>query len=422
MNLPDAASMALGNLARRKGRTALTLVGVVIGAAAVVLLVSLGIGLKLEVLKLFQGDDELRTLRATRTAVADRAPSNPFAAFSAPFDAIPIGEDEIADLARLPGVDRIVPDLNLILDSRINEKTVGPVPVAGAAPGDDDFYRRHLLAGRIWSGPDEPACLFPSHLLGIRAGLKAEEALGRTILFSRGKRDDPAEPRTFTITGVIDSDRLGMRGRQLYLPWGRASALRELTKGGLLPFGYEQGKYLSVEIRATDTNAVEELKNRLRNLNYQVLTSADIIGTVSTVFIVVEGFMACIGAIGLVVSLFGIANTMAMSVLERTREIGVLKALGARNADIRRIFLLEAGTIGLLGGLLGLALGAVAASALSWVVRSLTQLPDSVTLFHVSSWLAAGAVAFSVAVSVVAGLLPALRASRLDPVRALRDE
>jgi putative ABC transport system permease protein len=422
MKAGDLARMSLGNLGRRKGRTVLTLVGVLIGIAALVLLVSLGIGLKVEILKVFQNEDELRTLRVSRATEAGKGGKGPFAMFELPFDAIPITDDDVAELRKLPGAETVVPDLNLLVDCKIGEEPLGPLPLAGAIEADEAYLRRHLRSGRLWTSAEERAVVVPSRLLEIRSSLKPQEVLGKTILFSRGKKNDPVELRSFVIAGILDSETMGLRGRQIYAPWARAVELRDVTKGGLFPFGYEKGHYLSVDVRAADARAVDDLKRQLKNLNYQVITAADILGAIDTVFLVIEGFMACVGAIGVIVALFGIANTMAMSVLERTREIGIMKALGARNRDIGRVFLVEAAVIGLVGGLAGLGLGSLAAVLLGWIARTAFELPPAVTLFHVSPWLALGSVGFSVLVSVAAGLVPALRAGRLDPVRALRYE
>jgi ABC-type antimicrobial peptide transport system permease subunit len=113
---------------------------------------------------------------------------------------------------------------------------------------------------------------------------------------------------------------------------------------------------------------------------------------------------------------------MAMAVLERTREIGIMKALGARNRDIGRLFLAEAASIGLLGGGLGLAVGKLLGMMANAIAHPAFDLPANVSLFHVSTWLATGSVVFSIIVSVVAGWLPARRAARLEPVAAVRYE
>src|SRR5436190_20286763 len=113
---------------------------------------------------------------------------------------------------------------------------------------------------------------------------------------------------------------------------------------------------------------------------------------------------------------------MAMAVLERTREIGIMKALGARNGDIGRLFLAEATCIGVLGGCLGLAAGALIGQLLNVIAHAAFELPSNVSLFHVSLWLGVGSVVFSMFVSVVAGWLPARRAARLEPVAAVRYE
>lgn len=421
MRAGDLFAIPAANLGRRKGRTLLTLTGVVIGAAALVLLVSLGLGLRHEVLKVFQNETELRTLRVMRVKEGTGGGGGPFG-FAIGGLPVPIPESELAEMRRLPNVEVVVPDLELLLFAEVEGKTIRGIPVSGAIPPDEASLRANLRAGRLWSSSDAREVILPSLVIDVRLKVQAEELIGRTIEFSRGNDEDPAEPRTFTVVGVLDSDRLGLQGRFVYGPWSSILSLREAVQGGLFAPAYRKDAYASVIVRAADSRHVDDLKNRLKNLNYQVITGADIVGAISTVFLVVEAFMGAIGAIGLIVALFGIANTMAMSVLERTREIGIMKALGARPRDIRRLFLLEATAIGLMGGLVGLGLAALGGLAAGGLARRFLELPESVTLFHISAWLAAGSVIFSTFVSVVAGLVPAVRASRLDPVRALRYE
>ena len=171
--------------------------------------------------------------------------------------------------------------------------------------------------------------------------------------------------------------------------------------------------------RATSS---EDVTGRLRHLGYQAQSADEMLGQINLIFLVLKGVLASIGAIGLLVSLFGIANTMTMAVIERTREIGIMKALGARNRDVGRVFLAEAAVIGALGGVVGLVMGYLVGILFNSLARGIFDFGDDVNLFHVSFWLAAGSVVFSMIVSILAGALPARRAARLEPIAALRYE
>jgi putative ABC transport system permease protein len=134
--------------------------------------------------------------------------------------------------------------------------------------------------------------------------------------------------------------------------------------------------------------------------------------------------LAALGMIALFVAGLGIINTMTMSILERTAEIGLMKAVGASDGQIRAVFMIEASVIGFLGGLSGLVLGWLASIVVNRIVNIFLarQNIPFVHYFHYPLWLCLGAVAFAVAVSLLAGLYPARRATRIDPVKALRHE
>lgn len=429
MNASDAAALALGNLGRRKGRTALTTAGVVVGVASLVLMVSLGLGLRRQVLRLFQTDDALRTLSVTRVK-ADASAGRParFNPFNLGGQLMPITEEDLGRMREIPGVALALPDLNMLVRVQV-ETEGGPqvaefFPVAGVAPEEEARYRDILVAGRLWESASERACLLPTVFLEFRLKARPQEVVGRRVAFGAVAEEggEGEEDRTYTVAGVFDSERVGIRGRQIFLPLERARELRRVLKGGFSFFPYKEGTYASAEVRVSHPREVATVKARLKNSGYHVLAASDVIESINLVFLVVEGFMAAIGAVGLIVSLFGIANTMAMAVLERTREIGILKALGARRRDVGRLFLLEAAAIGAGGGVLGLAGGFLAGRLLEAAARGMFDIPEWVRLFHVSPWLAAGSVVFSILVSVLAGLVPARRAARMDSVEALRYE
>lgn len=155
-----------------------------------------------------------------------------------------------------------------------------------------------------------------------------------------------------------------------------------------------------------------------------VICLADELKEFKREFIILDTILGAIGAVALIVAALGIINTMVTSILERVREIGIMKAIGGSEADIRSIFFVEAGTVGLLGGIFGLGLGWLVTRIGNLVVNRYLR-PEGfapVDLFHIPMWLMLGALVFSLVVCLVAGLYPATRAARVDPVDALRHD
>jgi putative ABC transport system permease protein len=153
---------------------------------------------------------------------------------------------------------------------------------------------------------------------------------------------------------------------------------------------------------------------------------------INSFFGILQAILGGIGAIALLVAALGIVNTLSMAILERTREIGLMKAVGARNRDVMVIFLGEAACIGLLGGVIGAGLGWALSSAADVVIRSLVQQssnggggffgPGDSAVVYTPLWLPIFAIAFATVIGLVSGVYPALRAATLDPLRALKYE
>ena len=141
--------------------------------------------------------------------------------------------------------------------------------------------------------------------------------------------------------------------------------------------------------------------------------------------IFLQVLLGAVGTVALVVAALGIINTLLMTVLERHQEIGICKAIGASDGDLLVLFLTEAGILGLLGGLGGLLLGRIVSSILEIVINAYARsqgVSEAVNIFSFPFWLLAGTTLFAVMVSVLAGVWPALRAARLDPIRALHED
>jgi putative ABC transport system permease protein len=169
---------------------------------------------------------------------------------------------------------------------------------------------------------------------------------------------------------------------------------------------------------------VTDIEPSIKQMGFNTFSLFDATRNLHIIFTVLDLFLGMFGSLALAVASLGIINTLVMAILERRREIGVLKALGAADRDVRRLFFAEAGVMGLAGGALGVflgwAIGKIINFGINIYLHSQNLQPEKV--WFVPWWLVGGAIGFSVVVSLAAGLYPAARAARLDPVQALRYE
>ena len=182
--------------------------------------------------------------------------------------------------------------------------------------------------------------------------------------------------------------------------------------------------YDNLTVRVKDAVDVKAAEDAIKKMGFSTFSLLDATRNLRLVFTVFDLLLLIFGSLALVVASLGIINTLVMAILERRREIGMLKALGAADRDVQRLFFAEAAAMGLLGGVVGVAIGWLIARALNFgtdVYLTRQQLP-AITIVAVPWWMVAAAIAFSVAVSLAAGIYPASRAARLNPVEALRYE
>jgi len=187
----------------------------------------------------------------------------------------------------------------------------------------------------------------------------------------------------------------------------------------------EREGYDSVDLRATDVTHASTLTAQIKQEGFQVQSLEIVVAVANRIVTAITIMFTLIGSIALLVATIGIANTMVMAIYERTREIGILKAMGASRGEIRQMFMMEAGFIGLIGGVIGLLLGWLVGFGLNQVIPiylRYRELPVRGNFFVVSLTLALGVIVFATFIGLVAGLLPAQRAARLDPLEALRHE
>jgi putative ABC transport system permease protein len=196
-------------------------------------------------------------------------------------------------------------------------------------------------------------------------------------------------------------------------------------------------EYSSIQVKVTDTNAIDQTIENVKNVLYtsQMVTSdtadftvtspTSMLETIQSTMATLTFFLTGIAAISLLVGAIGIANTMFMSVMERTRLIGILKSIGTRNSEIMKMFLAESGIIGLMGGLLGIFLGFIVVGIISGIgfnIMGLGRMATNTSVAIVTPQLILFALAFSTIIGIVSGLIPARKAASLQVVEAMRSE
>jgi putative ABC transport system permease protein len=236
--------------------------------------------------------------------------------------------------------------------------------------------------------------------------------------------------RKLRIVAVTDQDPEGMRGAsgaRVFIPLQMVEKLHVMLPAGLRgsePDFSNVPAYLSLSVRVKSPDRVESVQDAIRKMGFSTFSILDATRGLQRFFAVLDLFLGIFGSLALAVAALGIVNTLVMAILERRREIGIMKAIGASDGDVKKLFLAEAAVMGLVGGMLGVALGwamgrLINAGANVYLHRQ--NLPSE-ELWAVPWWLVAGAIAFAIVLSMISGLYPAARAAKLDPVQALRYE
>jgi ABC-type antimicrobial peptide transport system permease subunit len=462
MRLGDVGAQAVANLARHKLRTILTLCGVAVGVSTLTVMVSLGEGLR----RLIENQVDKADLVTRIDVLPPGTKAKLFGGMGPGSDddspKQKITDEVVADLQKLPGVAAVFPNVHTALGVEL-EGNVFFYETEGFPPeGVSETHRGALVVGRYWTkeDADAPVVVVPSSLLE-ELEVDPLKAVGMKVFFMNpsqlarytqtmvpevggpttttdGKAVPPRMTRRFErpkeielrearVIGVYNSDEFGMSGRRFHAPltFGKTLLDESGMQSGFGGIGLERGEYRAIVVKAESRTQVADLRKHIEARGFETFAVQDMLKAISIVFTIIDVLLGFFGSIGLVVSFFGIANTMVMAVLERTREIGVLKALGARDRDVRRVFLLEAAGIGVAGGALGVGVGWLVGVCLNALASHLLHdsLGDKgVAIFYVPGWLAGASIGLSTFVAGVAGLYPAWRAARLDPVVSLRME
>jgi putative ABC transport system permease protein len=256
------------------------------------------------------------------------------------------------------------------------------------------------------------------------------ELFGQPVQLVVSKYDDQGnETRknlSLRVAAVLKETR-GESDWSIYMPLDQVKALNEWAMNRRI--NYNKDGYSQVVVKVGDVDKVLDISQQITDMGFQAFTPQSFVQGINNFYKILQVIFGGVGAIALLVAAIGIANTMAMSILERTREIGLMKAVGATNRDVLAIFLGEAAGIGFLGGLGGVIIGWLAGQGLNviaivYLANQAGQqggLPPSVAVYT-PYWLPLFALIFSTIIGMISGLYPALRAATMIPVLALKYE
>lgn len=468
MKTRDLTELAFRNLREAILRNSLTTLGVAVGVASLVAMLSLGVGLqtlasqKLNSSGLFDAVfvTSKRGMRGGPNGDGDRPRRNDNKSEKSE-PAKPLDETARQEFEKLPNVTEAYPQVRFLTEVRFDggsfSTNVLAMPESSRKMGSFDN-----ITGKFFSSATADEVILQSEF-AKELNPQTAQLVGKEVTLRYAQRHENAQAdankpkdiddelddmlsgggdaggisivshdKKVRIVGVIDTDPSagvgGFGGGRVFIPLKTAQEMHPAQGGDVGEFvragGSAKPTYMALTVRVKNPKNVTQVEDAIKKMGYNTFSLQDATRSLRLVFTVFDLFLGLFGSLALTVASLGIINTLVMAILERRREIGVLKALGATDRDVRSLFFAEAGAMGLLGGMGGVAIGWLIGQALTWGTTIYLKRQDlpGVKISYVPWWLAAGAIAFAVIVSLVAGLYPASRAAKLNPVEALRYE
>lgn len=448
MKLRDMTELAVRNLREAILRNSLTTLGVAVGVASLVAMLSLGVGLQ-----------QLATSRLSKSGLFDsifvtaktnlRGPgAGPPATRAAAPKARPLDETAREEFIKLANVIEVYPQIRFFTEVRFDGKPfatmVAGLPESSKASGSFDG-----MQGSFFSSPNAEEAILQIEF-AKELNPQTKDLIGKDLVLRYAERQslasdsaDPAQnPGGFSVVpkekhlriiGVVETEPAsgfgGFGSGRLLIPLSVAETLRAAQVNDLRDVlrsssSSDKPAYASLTVRVKSPSLVDATEKKIKDLGFGAFSLFDASKSLRIFFSVFDLLLGIFGSLALAVATLGIINTLVMAILERRREIGVLKALGAADSDVKQLFFVEAGVMGLAGGVLGVFFGWLIGQALTLGTNIYLKRQDlpGVNISAVPWWLIAGAIGFAVLVSLIAGLYPASRAAKLNPVDALRYE
>ncbi len=453
MRFFDLLSMSVNSLLRRKLRTFLTVLGVVIGTASIVVMISLGIGLNKFTLEQYESSGSLTAIRIYNY---DRGNSNDK---TNPEDSF-MTDDTMKVFERIPHVVSAYPKLNMyvIMKQGVYEGNIQLVGIPLSAMKDiklgegnlpdadsqdlemvvgnmaaQNFYNSKTGNGYDYSTGEVPDVDFmnkpiftifdtdayyqskyPSGGDGTAPAKPPKKYMLKTAGMVEGGPEDWSE---YSYGIYVDIDKLKTQLKQIFK---KNPIPGQPTNKKGKPYNYFV--YEQATVNVDDMKNVVEVQKAINNMGYEANSQMEWLEQSQKQSNMVQAVLGGIGAVSLFVAAIGIANTMMMSIYERTKEIGVIKVLGCAMGNIRSMFLIEAGFIGFVGGVVGVLLSYGVSFLINKFLAGALLYGMTSKLSMIPPWLGFASIGFAVLIGMIAGFFPALRAMKLSPLAAIRND
>ena len=446
MNSGDLIRLGIRNLLRRRTRTLLAIIGVVVGTCAIVVMLSIGFGLSVSFQEQIESYGNLHLID-----VYSSGGGGMYAMKGQGDNKSGILDDKaISTIEKMEGVDAVSPTVQMYLSFGIG-KYIAQTQVIGVRPEIMQKFGYELQEGRLLQSGDKYAVVFgnqvpswfynPKKTWGSSWGgqaqvdvitdkmvITADESYGQKR--QQGSDQEKIDYKEYKAKGVgILANPNDSSAYSVYMDLEALEIIkRETAKARKESINNGSKGYDTAMVYVGDIDDVEDISNAIREMGYQTNSLNDWLKSMQDTARMIQGILGGIGAISLFVAALGITNTMIMSIYERTKEIGVMKVIGANLSDIRKMFLLEAGMIGFLGGAVGLVISFILSLLMNTVLSGvMSMMLGSIggggsTVSIIPWWVATGALIFSTAIGVVSGYYPAKRAMHLSALESLRNE
>ena len=394
MRYSDSLRLALRMFRTRPMRTALTILGVSVGIATVFFLVSLGYGLQQTILNRIANGDTLLTLDV-----------------SAGSDAMQLTDSGVTAIQGIPHVQEVARSLSFSAQVTSGGIT-SDVPIVAVDPSFFRYSGINASMGSLLTPDSRKDAIITSaaaKLFGATASGMLHTSVSCLLYVPRtdaaGNVTIGEQSGSLLVQGVAADDEKSA----LYVP-------RALVEN--LHIGHVEALKVKVDSHAN----LEEVRNAILSRGYIVSALSDVIDQATKIFSIVQIVLGFFGLVALIVSAIGMFNTMTIALMERTNEIGIMRSIGITSHDIRTQFLVESMVMGLLGGLGGLLLGAMFGEAINMFMNALAHRfhGPSVNLFVAPMWFVLVIIVFSAFIGILTGVYPSIRASKLNPLDALR--